>query len=525
MNEITRIHLAKTPYNIEIQAHAVLRSYLDAIEKALHADVDAMREIESRMTELLTDRGVNGDTVITIADVEALQKQLGDPKDFAGDETSDDLSGAQAPKKKLMRDTSNAMLAGVCSGIAAYFGWDAVWVRIAAVVLIFITSGTMILIYIILAVVMPKAKSAADRLEMTGTAVTLSALKETAAQATEGVEPVLTKVLRLSFGAAFAAAAMFAVIGVVGGVGYIIKNLNEFSFYNGDFKVGLSTALMALGGVMLAVLCSLIAKMLFMRSLAKNLIIGAVIVTIVGAASFGSGAAITVFGINAAHIKASTSNVTKQLDVNSELDGVKKIDIRSRSIDLHYDVSDTKRMGSYAYSSFMIENPSVKLTRMGDTLVIESKVSEAGMCRSKLAFCTNLVVELNLTGPALEHIKTNASNTTYAAIQQDTLLLEQQPATDVVLTSIGSIGTLNVQTADGSLTATDATIVTANLNGTRGSTTFANVAAINVTAQTESCSEPLTISASHVGTLQVNGQSWNTSTQYPCLALQVDNHN
>lgn len=99
MNEITRIHLAKTPYNIETQAHAALRSYLDAIEKALHADTDAMREIESRMTELLADRGISGETVVTMADVEALQKQLGDPKDFAGEDNAEESDAARASRR------------------------------------------------------------------------------------------------------------------------------------------------------------------------------------------------------------------------------------------------------------------------------------------------------------------------------------------------------------------------------------------------------------------------------------------
>lgn len=522
MNEITRIHLAKTPYSIEVQAHNALRAYLDAIEKALHADSDAMREIESRMSELLLERGVGGEAVITSADVEALQKQLGDPKDFAGDD-GEETKTTVSPKKRLMRDPSNAMLGGVCSGIAAYFGWDAVWVRIAAVVLTFITSGAVILIYIILAVVMPKAKTAADRLEMTGTAVTLSALKDTAAQTVASVEPILTKVLRLSFGVAFAVGAMLAAIGVASGVGYVITNLNIYSSYSGDFKLWLSTALMALGGVMLAVLCSLIAKMLFMRSAARNLIVGAVIVTIVGAVSFGSGAAITVFGINAVHIKASTPNVTKQLDVSSELDGVKKLDIRSRSIDLHYDVSDTKRAGSYAYSSMMIERPSVKLTRMRDTLVIESSLREAGVCVSKINFCTNLVVELNLTGPALEQIKTNALNVTYAATQQDTLSLEQQSATDVVITSIGSIGTLDILTSDGSVTATDATIGSVRLSGDRGDISLANITELDVLTKTDSCtSEATNVQANHIGTVTINGQAWDRSVKLPCLTVNTD---
>ena len=32
--------------------------------------------------------------------------------------------------KKLYRDPQNGMIAGVCAGVAEYFGWDPTWVRV-----------------------------------------------------------------------------------------------------------------------------------------------------------------------------------------------------------------------------------------------------------------------------------------------------------------------------------------------------------------------------------------------------------
>ena len=32
--------------------------------------------------------------------------------------------------KKLYRDPRNGMIAGVCAGVAEYFGWDPTWVRL-----------------------------------------------------------------------------------------------------------------------------------------------------------------------------------------------------------------------------------------------------------------------------------------------------------------------------------------------------------------------------------------------------------
>ncbi len=62
--------------------------------------------------------------------------------------------------KKLMRSTTDKMVAGVCGGLAQYLEVDAVLVRIAFVVLALL-GGPGILLYIILWVVMPEDTSAA----------------------------------------------------------------------------------------------------------------------------------------------------------------------------------------------------------------------------------------------------------------------------------------------------------------------------------------------------------------------------
>ncbi len=60
-------------------------------------------------------------------------------------------------KRKLMR-SNNRMIAGVCSGIADYFGWDITLVRIFYVLLTFFTAFSGGIVYLILWLVMPEAK-------------------------------------------------------------------------------------------------------------------------------------------------------------------------------------------------------------------------------------------------------------------------------------------------------------------------------------------------------------------------------
>ena len=58
-------------------------------------------------------------------------------------------------EKKLTRSTTDTMIAGVCAGLANYFGLDPVLMRILFVVLA-LAGGPGILIYIILWIVMPE---------------------------------------------------------------------------------------------------------------------------------------------------------------------------------------------------------------------------------------------------------------------------------------------------------------------------------------------------------------------------------
>ena len=59
-------------------------------------------------------------------------------------------------EKKLKR-SNNKVLAGVCGGLAEYLGMDATIVRVIYALLV-LFGGVGILLYIILALLMPKAE-------------------------------------------------------------------------------------------------------------------------------------------------------------------------------------------------------------------------------------------------------------------------------------------------------------------------------------------------------------------------------
>lgn len=176
MNEVTKIHLGRQAFTISLSAQKELRSYLSAISKQV-SDNEVTDEIELRMAELLTERGISDEKVILPADIKYLKEQLGDPKDFKDDEDAPKASTRTFSEKRLFRDPKNAWIAGVASGLATYFGVDILLIRLLFIIATF-AGGSGIPIYIVLWLLVPEAKTNSDRLQMAGKPITIESLKD-----------------------------------------------------------------------------------------------------------------------------------------------------------------------------------------------------------------------------------------------------------------------------------------------------------------------------------------------------------
>ncbi|MCK5277614.1 MAG: PspC domain-containing protein, partial [Cyclobacteriaceae bacterium] len=103
--------------------------------------------------------------------------------------------------KKMYRDPDGKVLGGVASGIAAYFGVDVVIIRLLFFVTIFV-AGTGLILYIILWIILPEAKTLTDKMEMQGQPVTLSNIESNIKKSlnvTEGDENIVVKILLFPF--------------------------------------------------------------------------------------------------------------------------------------------------------------------------------------------------------------------------------------------------------------------------------------------------------------------------------------
>ncbi|WP_452223198.1 PspC domain-containing protein [Lacinutrix chionoecetis] len=188
MNKTVNINLAGIFFHIDEDAYLKLQRYLEAIKRSFtdsQGRSEIIADIEARIAELFTERIINDRQVIGNKEVEEVIAIMGQPEDYlVDDEIFEDepqhknYTTSQRKSKKLFRDTENSYVSGVSSGLGHYFGIDALWIRILWLVLVFGGFGTGILIYILLWILVPEAKTTSEKIVMTGEKVTISNIEK-----------------------------------------------------------------------------------------------------------------------------------------------------------------------------------------------------------------------------------------------------------------------------------------------------------------------------------------------------------
>lgn len=205
MKKNITINLFGELYAIDEDAYTLLDNYLDSMKRYFsrqEGGSEIADDIEHRVAELLWERRKGGMNAVNIETVRDIIATIGNPKDIGGDSYSKEERGYASDEswtdkakdmgrraeqafsdatddvkrrtqgRKLYRDPEQRMIGGVCAGLATYFGdMDVVLMRILVLVSIFTPIPTL-LVYIVLWIVVPEARTTEDRLRMKGIAVT-----------------------------------------------------------------------------------------------------------------------------------------------------------------------------------------------------------------------------------------------------------------------------------------------------------------------------------------------------------------
>lgn len=176
MKKAIDVNIGKVNFTIEDDAYIRLKSYLTSFEASLPNKEDAaeiMEDVEIRIAELFQKEIKYPTQVIDMKAVNMVIEMLGEVDgDYESEPNMNDSEKTRSRSgKKLYRDMDDKKIAGVCGGLAAYFNIDATLIRIVFVVLL-LGYGSALIAYIILWIVMPEARTVAQKLEMRGEPVT-----------------------------------------------------------------------------------------------------------------------------------------------------------------------------------------------------------------------------------------------------------------------------------------------------------------------------------------------------------------
>ena len=138
MNKTFNINIGGTVFNVDEDAYELLHKYLESIKlyfSKIDKDGEIIFDIESRIAENFLSKLSNKNISISLSDVKNVIKIMGtldDFKEIYDDESKEEETFFSNGKdsKRLNRDTSDKVIAGVASGISNYFQVDPIIIRI-----------------------------------------------------------------------------------------------------------------------------------------------------------------------------------------------------------------------------------------------------------------------------------------------------------------------------------------------------------------------------------------------------------
>lgn len=158
MQRVNLISLSGNPYHIEEDAQERLRAYLDAARERLASNPDRaeiLADLEQAVADQCRRRLPPGRSVFTLEELVPALAEIGEVE----------LPGSSVPPAAatdlnpggLRQISEGALVSGVCNGLARSMRVDLTLVRVIAVLLLFLSSGSLVLLYLVLMLLIPFA--------------------------------------------------------------------------------------------------------------------------------------------------------------------------------------------------------------------------------------------------------------------------------------------------------------------------------------------------------------------------------
>jgi phage shock protein PspC (stress-responsive transcriptional regulator) len=175
MQKVITINLNGNAYQLDETGYEALRAYLAGAERELAGNPDRA-EIMVDLEQAIADKCQKflgpHKSVVTATEVEQIVKEMGPIETARTADAGATTEGggprkgadhSEPPPKRLFRNPDGAMIAGVCNGLAAYFGIDVTLMRIAFVIAAILSKGAAIVVYVAMMFIVPEARTAEER--------------------------------------------------------------------------------------------------------------------------------------------------------------------------------------------------------------------------------------------------------------------------------------------------------------------------------------------------------------------------
>jgi len=229
MKKVMSVNIGGLVFQIDNEAYTKLDGYIKALEKQFQGtegSEEIIGDIESRIAEIFQEKIKAGRESIRTEDIDEIVRIMGAPKDL-GQESSEAYAepavvtaaaGTAAPEsapnpagaagstageaaretssssagtgpqgnggplpenghKRFFRNSNDKLLGGVCSGFATYIDADPLIVRLAFLLAV-LGFGVGPVVYLILWIVVPEAKTTSEKLQMKGEKVTIDSIEK-----------------------------------------------------------------------------------------------------------------------------------------------------------------------------------------------------------------------------------------------------------------------------------------------------------------------------------------------------------
>ena len=188
MKKVIEVSIGGMNFTIEDDAYWKLKDYLNRFESTIvdkNEAKEVMEDVEARVAEIFMKEKKYYSQVVDLKLVDIVISHLGEietnnNKDMNSNTNTNSQSSTfnfDRDTRKFYRDPDDKKIAGVCSGLAAYFAIDVTLIRLLFLaVLIF--SGFSLPLYIILWIATKEAVTVAQKLEMRGIPVTADNIRK-----------------------------------------------------------------------------------------------------------------------------------------------------------------------------------------------------------------------------------------------------------------------------------------------------------------------------------------------------------